>query len=181
MSNTWHVLVTRSSGIAQIGKEAFVWLPAEQQYVCPQGHRLCWIGQQKRRQADGEINIVHSYRCSPEHCRGCPLQTRCAKNPDRGRAVKRSQHETLVEKHRARMATDAVKQLYKRRKQTVELGFADSKENRGLRRFPRRGLANARTHVGLLVLTNNLIAYHRAIENDKTETQTTPNPVAATT
>lgn len=165
----------------QIGKEAFVWLPEEQQYVCPQGHRLRWIGQQKRRQADGEFNIVHSYRCSPEHCRGCPLQARCAKNPDRGRAVKRSQHEWLVEKHRARMATDAAKQLYKRRKQTVELGFADIKENRGLRRFPRRGLAHARTHVGLLVLTNNLIAYHHTINNHETAAETSLNPAPVTT
>lgn len=165
----------------QIGKEEFVWLPDEQQYVCPQGHRLRWIGQEKRRQADGEFNIMHRYRCSPEHCRGCPLQARCAKNPNRGRAVKRSQHEALVEAHRARMATEAAKQLYKRRKQTVELGFADFKENRSLRRFPRRGLAHARTHVGLLVLIQNLLTYHRALHHDKTEASSDRNLVAVTT
>lgn len=154
----------------QIGKDQFIWLPADQQYVCPQGHRLRWIGQQKRRQADGEINVMHSYRCSPEHCRGCPLSARCTKNPQRGRSVKRSQHESLIEAHRARMAADEAQSLYKKRKQTVELGFADIKQHRALRRFPRRGLLHARTQIGLLVLIQNLLTYHRAIAR-----HTTPN------
>ncbi len=164
-----------------IGKDQFTWLPEEQQYVCPAGHRLCWIGRQKRRQADGGINIMHSYRCSPEHCRQCPLQERCTTNPRRGRSVKRSEHESLIDAHRARMATDAAKQLYKKRKQTVELGFADVKEHRALRRFPRRGLARARTHVGLLVLVHNLLAYQRSITNKNTPDQEALKCVAATT
>lgn len=164
-----------------IGKEQFTWLPDEQQYVCPQGHRLRWIGQQKRRQADGEINVMHSYRCSPEHCRGCPLNARCAKNPERGRSVKRSEHESLIEAHRARMATDEAKALYKKRKQTVELGFADIKQHRALRRFPRRGLLHARTQIGLLVLVQNLLVYHRATANQPRRQETTLKCVAETT
>lgn len=156
-----------------IGKEQFTWLPDDEQYVCPQGHRLRWIGQQKRRQADGEINVVHSYRCLPAHCRGCPLHARCTKNPQRGRSVKRSQHESLIEAHRARMATDAAKALYKKRKQTVELGFADIKQHRALRRFPRRGLVHARTQIGLLVLVQNLLTYQRANASHPTPHETT--------
>ena len=140
-----------------------------------------WIGQQKRRQADGEINIVHSYRCLPEHCRGCPLNQRCTKNPQRGRSVKRSEHESLIEAHRARMATDEAKTLYKKRKQTVELGFADIKQHRALRRFPRRGLPHARTQIGLLVLVHNLLMHHRATANDSTLHETTLKCVTATT
>jgi transposase len=165
----------------QIGKPQFTWLPDEQQYVCPQGHRLRWIGQQKRRQADGEINVMHSYRCSPEHCRGCPLNVRCTKNPQRGRSVKRSEHESLIEAHRARMATDEAKALYKKRKQTVELGFADIKQHRALRRFPRRGLLHARTQIGLLVLVQNLLTYQRAIASHTTPHETILKCAAATT
>ena len=54
-----------------IPKEQFIWLPEEDQYRCPQGHPLKWIGQEKRIQTDGEINVMHRYRCSPEHCRAC--------------------------------------------------------------------------------------------------------------
>jgi len=146
-----------------LAKQQFAWHEKEQVYVCPQGHRLHWIGQQKRRQADGEINVMHSYRCSPDHCSACPLRTRCTTNPKRGRSVKRSEHEPLIDAHRARMATDEAKALYKCRKQTVELGFADVKEHRSLRRFPRRGLIRARTHLRLLVLVHNLLVYHAAL------------------
>ncbi|MBL7042224.1 MAG: transposase [Pirellulaceae bacterium] len=61
-------------------------------------------------------------------------------------------------------ATEEAKQLYKRRKKTVELSFADIKEHRGLRRFPRRGLTRATTQVGLAVLVHNLLVVHRVTE-----------------
>jgi transposase len=148
-----------AAGKKLFSKRQFTWLVEDQVYVCPQGHPLAWIGQQKRPQASGEINIMHSYRCSPHHCCACPLSKRCTINPKRGRSVKRSEHEPLIDAHRARMATAEAKALYKRRKQTVELGFADVKQHRALRRFPRRGLQRARTHVGLLLLAHNLLAY----------------------
>lgn len=148
----------------KIGKDQFVWSEETQVYICPQGNTLKWIGKQNRRQTDGEINVVHSYRCSPDDCRGCPVAADCTTNPNRGRSVKRSEHEKLVAAHREKMATDEAKQLYKKRKKTVELSFADIKEHRGLRRFPRRGLTRATTQVGLAVLVHNLLVVHRATE-----------------
>ena len=56
------------------------------------------------------------------------------------------------------MATPEAKELYKLRKQTVERGFADGKEQRAFRRFGGRGLARAEAPVGLLVLAANLVA-----------------------
>jgi hypothetical protein len=153
----------------KIGKEPFVWLPEAKVDVCPQGHRLKWIGKQKRRQADGEVNVMHSYRCRTENCRECPLAARCTTNPNRGRSVKRREHEELIEAHREWMATEEAKQLYKKRRQTVELCFADVKEHRHLRRFPRRGLLRAKTQVGLTVLVHNLLAVHRAINVPETQ------------
>jgi hypothetical protein len=50
------------------------------------------------------------------------------------------------------------KNLYKLRKQTVELGFADLKQHRGLQRFRSYGKARARVQVGLLVLAHNGLA-----------------------
>jgi hypothetical protein len=41
------------------------------------------------------------------------------------------------------------------RKQTVELGFADAKENRGCRAVAGFGLRRAQVLVGLLVLLHN--------------------------
>jgi hypothetical protein len=144
-----------------IGKEHFTWVPEQNLYRCPEGHPMPWIGHQKRRQSDGQINVVHSYRCSPEHCRACARQVACSTNPNRGRSVKRSEHEALVEAHRARMATAEAKGLYRLRGQTVELGFADFKQHRSMRQFSGRGLDRAKRQVGLTVLVHNLLIVHR--------------------
>jgi hypothetical protein len=151
-----------------IGKEHFTWVAEQNMYRCPEGHPMPWIGHQKRRQSDGQINVVHSYRCSPQHCRTCPRQVLCSTNPNRGRAVKRSEHEALVEAHRARMATAEAKSLYRLRGQTVELGFADFKQHRAMRQFSGRGRYRAQRQVGLTVLVHNLLVVHRAIPPPKT-------------
>jgi transposase len=145
-----------------IGKEHFTWLPEQNMYRCPEGHPMPWIGHEKRPQSDGQINVVHSYRCSPRNCRECPRHAACTTNPNRGRAVKRSEHEALIEAHRARMATAEAKRLYRLRGQTVELGFADFKQHRSLRQFSGRGPYRARRQVGLTVLVHNLLVIHRA-------------------
>jgi hypothetical protein len=146
-----------------LGKEHFTWVPEQNEYRCPDGHPMPWIGHQKRRQSDGQINVVHSYRCSPQHCRACPRQVSCTTNPNRGRAVKRSEHESLVEALRARMETEEAKTLYRLRCQTVELGFADFKQHRSMRQFSGRGRCRAKRQVGLTVLVHNLLVVHRAI------------------
>ena len=159
-----------------IGKEHFTWLPEQNMYRCPEDHPMPWIGQEKRRQSDGQINVVHSYRCSPQHCRACPRQVACSTNPNRGRAVKRSEHEALVEAHRVRMATAEAKSIYRLRGQTVELGFADFKQHRSLRQFSGRGPNRAQRQVGLTVLVHNLLVVHRAMpppENRATAVLTT--------
>jgi len=156
---------TKEGRQRMIPKEQFTWLPEENRYRCPQGHPLPWIGKEKRVQTDGEINVMHRYRCSPKHCRACALQPQCTKSPARGRAVKRSEHEDLVVAHRARMATEEAKTLYRLRKQTVELGYADLKNNRQLRNFSGRGLARARTETGLNELAHNLIIVERTLRN----------------
>jgi len=147
----------------KLGKKEFSWQAELGFYRCPQGHPLKWIGQQNRRQADGEIHVMHSYRCNPEHCLACSLAPCCTTNPSRGRSVIRSEHEELIEAHRERMQTPEAKELYAKRKQTVELAFADVKEHRALRRFPRRGLDRAQTHAGLAVLVHNLLVVYRAL------------------
>jgi hypothetical protein len=151
-----------------LGKEHFTWVAEQDMYRCPEGHPMPWIGHQKRRQSDGQVNVVHSYRCSPQHCRACPRQVACSGNPNRGRAVKRSEHETLVEAHRARMGTAEAKSLYRLRGQTVELGFADFKQHRSMRQFSGRGRNRAQRQVGLTVLVHNLLVVHRATRLSET-------------
>jgi transposase len=148
----------------QIPKREFTWLPAEQTYRCPRGHRLEHAGSSRQKRSGTEAVELHSYRCPPEHCRGCPLRQACTPNPDKGRTISRSEHEGLIEALRARMATPEAKELYRLRRQTVELVNADWKEHRQLRRFSGRGLAKARSQIGGTVLAHNLLTL-LALEN----------------
>lgn len=63
--------------------------------------------------------------------------------------------EPPVEIVRQRMASEAGKALYKKRKETIEREFANAKEHRGMTRFTRYGRRQAETQVGLLVLLAN--------------------------
>ena len=128
----------------QIPKSQFVWLPAEQTYVCPQGHRLNQISREQRRRAEERSVELTTYRCPKEHCQACPLVKRCTGSAH-GRTIKRNEHEDLIMAHQAKMNTPEAKAIYRQRGQTVELRFADAKTHRGLRRFSGRGLERARS------------------------------------
>jgi hypothetical protein len=53
--------------------------------------------------------------------------------------------------------------LYRRRQHMIETVFANTKFNRGLRRFQRRGLAACRAEWRLIAATHNLLKLHRAM------------------
>jgi hypothetical protein len=141
----------------QIPKKEFQWLVQEQTYACPQGHRLELIRQGRQKYSSIETTLVAQYRCPPQYCLACPLQPNCTKNATAGRMITRGEHDDLIETLRARMATDEAKKLYRLRRQTVELVNADMKEHRKLRRFSGHGLTRAKTEIGLLMLSHNLL------------------------
>jgi hypothetical protein len=145
----------------QIPKSEFVWLPGEQTYVCPRGHRLTPTGQEARARAEGRSVVLTTYRCPKEHCQTCPLAARCTRSAN-GRTIKRNEHEDLIVAHQAKMQTPEAKAIYRQRGQTIELRFADTKTHRGLRRFSGRGLERVRIEVGLLVLSHNLLVVQAA-------------------
>jgi transposase len=141
----------------QLPKEQFRWRLELQTYECPQGHLLAFAGRSRERRGEGAVQERLQYRCAAAHCRACPRRPECVKGSG-GRTISRSPYEAEVEALRARMATAEAQALYRLRKQTVERGFADLKEHRGLRRLSGRGLARARVAVGLVVLAHNLLA-----------------------
>ena len=59
------------------------------------------------------------------------------------------------------LATDRGNSLYRRRQPMIEPVFAQTKFNRGLDRFRRRGRGAVRTEWGLITATHNLLKLHR--------------------
>jgi transposase len=149
----------------ELPKSAFRWLPEEQAYACPQGHRLPFAKTQRQPRSDHAVTLA-LYVCPPEHCQACPHQPACTRTPQKGRTVSRMENEELVDALRERMQTEAAKKLYKLRRQTVELSYADLKEHRDLRRFHGRGLRRVTAEVGCLVLTHNLLYLEGQINHE---------------
>jgi transposase len=166
----------------EIPKSAFRWLDKEQTYQCPEGHLLCFTNTQTQQRADHRIK-VDLYTCPAEHCMVCASQPRCTRSPKKGRKVSRMENEELLDALRARMTTEEAKRLYKLRRQTVELNYADMKEHRGLRRFHGRGLQRVTAEIGMLVLTHNILYVaaqkYRPDQCHKTDVETTQTPCAA--
>jgi len=62
-----------------------------------------------------------------------------------------------VDELRARRETPAAKELYKLRRQTIELRYADLKQPRQLRRFNHYGPRRARAQIAAAVLAYKLL------------------------
>jgi transposase len=155
--------LTKDGGKAkQIPKEQFRWDQAEQTYYCPEGHRLEKLRDRVFKRNGTQTPLVE-YRCPPKHCQGCPRAAQCARNPKSGRTISRNLHEDKIAELRQRMASPEGKQLYKKRKSTVELSLADAKEHRGFRRLSAKGLRGAQTQVGILVLVHNLLTVYKLL------------------
>jgi len=134
------------------GKDEFVWQADTQTYRCPAGQTLRRVGTKKVQRRDGQQVEMHKYATAA--CRGCPQRGDCTRSV-RGREIARVEGEECLEALKQRMQQEEAQALYKLRKQTVELGFADLKENRGCRSVAGFGLHQAQVLVGLLVLLHN--------------------------
>lgn len=145
----------------KLDKSEFTFVPEEQLYRCPEGHKLELRQTARAKRRGGETVVELRFQCSPEHCVGCRRQPHCVDNPHRGRLIKRLEGQELLDAHREKMKTDRAKKLYRTRGQVIERAFADTKQHRQGRRFHGRGLQRAKAEVGLLVLAQNLLAILR--------------------
>jgi transposase len=145
----------------RIGKDQFQWLPEEQTYSCPMGHRLKYRGREQKRRRDEHTVLQYRFHCPPEHCRACPLGDRCVNNPEKGRTVKRLEGEELIEAHKAWMSTPEAKGVRRQRGALIERCFGDAKQHRNLRRLHGRGLKRAKAEVGLVILAQTALTLAR--------------------
>ncbi len=117
-------------------------------YVCPDLQAL----QYKTTTRDG----YKEYVCNPEYCQACSHKEKCLTGKNNRRTLRRH----VWEEHKERVATftreEKGKKIYKRRKETVERSFADSKELHGLRYCRLRGLANVTEQCLLTAAAQNM-------------------------
>jgi transposase len=162
-----------------IPKREFTWLPEEQKYRCPEGRLLVAKSTTFLERSNGRTVSATTYRCAAEHCVICPRREACTPSVSRGRSVSRLEHEELVDALRVRMESPEAKELYKQRRQTIELCYADMKQHRQLRRFNHYGPRRARAQIGAAVLAYNLLILQKNRKRVKTPAATTKIPEEA--
>jgi hypothetical protein len=160
----------------QIPKSAFVWLEAEGQYQCPAGRRLSQRRTRKKACAGGQTVCTMIYACAASDYLSCAGRAECTPHGKRGREIRRSEHEELIEALASRMREPESQALYRRRSQTVELAFADVKQHRNLTRFSGHGLNVASAEVGLGVLAHNILTLLDALDGPVPPPRPPPNP-----
>ena len=144
------------------GKEAFRYDAERDRCVCPAGEGLRPGPARAESRAGGQTVQTVACQARKAACAGCARRERCT-DSKKGRTIKRSEHEPLLEAARQRLASAAGQRLYRLRQQTVELTLARLKGLLGgdnpLTSYGKR---RARVQVGLVVLLLNALALYRA-------------------
>ena len=116
--------------------------------TCPQGHTL------RHTTTNREGGRV--YRSTPKECRACPFRKTCGANEAGQRVIERHIWQEYIDLANAIRKTERGRELYDRRKETIERVFADAKEKHAMRYTNMRGLAKVETWVRLKFACMNL-------------------------
>ena len=126
--------------------------------ICPEYQLLTY----RTTNRDG----YREYKSDPKICAGCPTRHLCTRSRDSVKTVQRhiwKDYEELADDARY---TLQYRELYKRRKETIERVFADAKEKHAMRYTPYRGLAQVANWVKLKFAAMNLKKLARWIWKD---------------
>ena len=122
--------------------------PAEDTFICPHGGVLRHTTTNK----DGK----RTYRTNTKHCKGCPFKDKCGAN-EKGQKVLQThiwqEYLDIVEQIRK---TERGKEIYAKRKETIERVFGDAKEKHSMRYTHHRGLTAVTRWVRLKYAAMNL-------------------------
>jgi transposase len=118
--------------VKPFSKEQFKYNPSKDEYICPEGKRLKYIGRNLRRKN-------RYYQADKERCRSCRHSDVCVSSSNNGgRIISRMSEEELQDKLKAVYLSAKGQEIYKLRKQKVELPFGHMKRNLGAGQFMLR-------------------------------------------
>jgi transposase/ribulose bisphosphate carboxylase small subunit len=117
-------------------------------YLCPMDQVLKY----RTTNRDG----YREYVSNPRECRTCPLLSRCTQSANQVKVVTRHVWQDYKERVDDHRFEHSGKQIYQRRKETVERSFADSKQLHGHRYARMRGLDKVREQCLLSAACQNM-------------------------
>ena len=117
-------------------------------YRCPAGKDLTY--------ATTDRGGYRQYRSDPKICRECPLLDVCTNNAKAQRTITRHVWADARERTDAHRLSAWGRNIYKRRKETVERSFADAKQLHGHRYARFRGLIGVACQCLLAAAAQNI-------------------------
>ena len=117
-------------------------------YICPDEEKLTY----KTTTREG----YRQYCSDPEICQYCKRQPECTRSKKAVKVITRHVWEDAKDWVRENRLSDYGRELYKRRSQTIERSFADSKELHGLRYARFRGIAKVMEQCLLTAACQNM-------------------------
>jgi hypothetical protein len=130
------------------GKYKFRYLPEWDVYICPE---RCYLSYRTTTRMG-----YREYSADASHCSRCPRREECLAEKQTFKVLRRHVWEDYRDKMYRFTKSELGKEIYARRKETVERSFADSKELHGLRYCRMRGLAKVSEQCLLTAAVQNM-------------------------
>ncbi|EOS60981.1 hypothetical protein C815_00707, partial [Firmicutes bacterium M10-2] len=116
--------------------------------LCPGGHELYYSTTNR--------NGYREYKSDPEKCAECPLLEQCTHSKNHQKVITQHVWWSYVEKAEEIRHTRGTKEIYSKRKESVERTFAEVKENNGMRFTRLRGMEKNKVQALLIFACHNL-------------------------
>lgn len=129
-------------------KHEYVYDEHYDSYICPNNQFLTY----ENTNREG----YKMYRSNPEVCRSCPFLNQCTESRDFTKRISRHVWADYLDEVDHLRHTDENKQIYAKRKETIERVFADMKEKHGMRWTTLRGLKKVTMQAMLVFTSMNL-------------------------
>ena len=130
---------------------------ASDEYTCPEGRALAFVGELSRVSDLGHESTVRVYECAD--CSGCTRRAKCSKSadPDQPRQIQVNPTLNAFRSRASEMLhTETGSALRKRRSVDVETVFGDIKRNLGFTRFTLRDLEKVTLEWRLVATGHNM-------------------------
>jgi len=96
------------------------------------------------------------YKSDPKICKDCPMRARCTESQACQKVVTRHIWEPYLELAEDYRHTPQYREIYEKRKETIERVFGDAKEKHGMRYTQLRGLHRVTMQTALTFACMNL-------------------------
>nr|MBO1343076.1 transposase [Enterococcus sp. 665A] len=130
-------------------------------YLCPGNQELTFSATNCKGYCE--------YKSNPKKCIMCPLLNKCTQSENHQKVINRHVWAAYVEESEHLRHAELNRNLYPRRKETVERVFADTKEKHGMRWTKYHGLEKVARHTKLTFVAMNLKELAICLQSEKSE------------